>query len=73
MENGRINGRRVSDENGRGEQKWRREKKRLGEDKERHVEEGRDEEKRSRGRACGQKINSYPFCGFDSTFVFKLG
>lgn len=49
------------------------EKKHLGEDKERHVEEGRDEEKRSRGRVCGKKMNSFPLCGFHSTFVFKLG
>lgn len=48
-------------------------KKRLGEDKDRHVEDGRDEEKRSRGRVCGQKINSYPLCGFHSTSVFKPG
>lgn len=76
MENGRINGGRVSDENERGEQKWRREKKtkkRLAEDKERHVEEGGDEEKRSKGRLCGRKNNSYPlFCGFHSTSMFRV-
>lgn len=47
MENGRINGKRLSDENESGEQEWRRGKetelgkKRLGEDKERHDEKGK--------------------------------
>lgn len=41
MENGRINGGRVSDVNGTGEQKRRRGSK------ERHVKEGGDEENRA--------------------------
>lgn len=48
-------------------------KKRLAEDKERHVEEGGDEEKGSRGRLCGWKNNSYPlFVVFTLLAMFRV-